>query len=390
MKIANKASNRFLRVKQIKDNSDGIIVCSHGTVEPNCELCMPGTYYLNGKCIKCPKGTFLAFKAATSVDQCIPCPSGFYSDIEGAEYCLECPKMYDCPIGSSEPRIIYKKLASSSIQPNAYNSQSTYVKNTTTSMWYAIAIVSLILIFIVILIRHIWLKLRQLDIFSNNHSSPLDIPIVYKKTSIGGFFSLIFLLSALVTIVSALLNYNLSNIIEIKALIPSIALNYSVTAKNLDIDTTFYIYGGKCVSNNQCHPDIKYTLQGLKYSSIATECAFTNSDCNFTLHLSDLEIDSSISSVLVEMKEQSSYASSIGVNITSSSSIPEKISSNFIPVETPSSDYLFKGKNPTIISCKFTPSVFTSESSDWPDLETGFHVSSYGSNILGSLATQNT
>jgi hypothetical protein len=95
------------------------------------------------------------------------------------------------------------------------------------------------------------------------------------------------------------------------------------------------------------------------------------------------------------MKEALSYASFLSVNLTSSSSIPNEFSSVFIPVNPNSKELLLRGTDPTIVYYSLTPSVifmkiFTSQSSEWPSSETGYHIAPDQNPMIGSLSTQET
>jgi hypothetical protein len=281
-------------------------------------------------------------------------------------------------------------LYPSNIQPKSYKGPTNVISGVVVSMWYSILCLSGFIVFSTITIYHFWMKMNKFDIFTANHSHDLGVPIIHKKTNVGGLFSLFFIFSAIVTVIAAIVTYSLDNVTEIKALVPSIALDYIISAKNVEMNTTFYIYGGECVYNSSCIPEIGYYIEGLEYKSIKQKCYLENNNCIVSLMFDELSLVSTTSSILIEMREVASYASYIGVNISSTSSIPSEISSAFIPVDPKSSEHIFRGTTPSIISYKFTPSVFTSESGNWPSLETGFHISSYNDVTIGSLATQKT
>jgi hypothetical protein len=91
-----------------------------------------------------------------------------------------------------------------------------------------------------------------------------------------------------------------------------------------------------------------------------------------------------------KLYETESYASGISVNISSSSSIPEKISSVFTSLKSPNENQVFKGLIPTRFYFKLMPSVlfmqvFYSQSSEWPSEETGFHIYTSQDPHIGSL-----
>ncbi|OMJ80570.1 hypothetical protein SteCoe_19167 [Stentor coeruleus] len=389
-KLLNTATNTFFKFTNLLSSQDGLIDCSPGTMPPDCKPCDKGTYYFNSSCVPCPKGKYSDTLAATSIEQCIPCASGYYSDIEGAVYCIQCPAGKKCPIGSSSFDNNVGTLSPSNVQPKAYKGPKSFISLTVTNMWYSILSICLFIFLCAVLIHRFWDKMNKFDLFTSNHSHSLGKPIMNIKTNVGGLFSIFFIFAAIVTATAAMLSYALDKITEIKTLIPSIALDYEIIAKSVEVNTTFYIYGGICEYNGSCVSDILYITIGLDYESISLTCIMENNNCQVNLHFTELSLASSISSINIEMREKSSYASYLGVNISSTSSIPLEYSSAFIPVDPKSSDHILRGTTPSIISYKFTPSVFISESSRWTSLETGFHISSYEDVTLGSIATQKT
>lgn len=56
-----------------------------------CIACEAGTYESNGKCAKCPSGTFSSVSGASSSLVCQPCQAGHYCP-EGAQVEYSCPK----------------------------------------------------------------------------------------------------------------------------------------------------------------------------------------------------------------------------------------------------------------------------------------------------------
>lgn len=74
------------------------------------------------------------------------------------------------------------------------------------------------------------------------------------------------------------------------------------------------------------------------------------------------------------MSEASSYASSISVEISSTSSIPDE-NSQLIMGAKPEKGKVLRGFQPTEFFILLTPSVFLSTVSDWESLMTGYHIS---------------
>ena len=95
------------------------IQCSKGTATfggNNCIKCLPGTYtdsIGSIDCKLCPSGTFNANTGSTTIDDCIACNHGYYSEI-GAYECMACPigtyengkhTCVSCPFGTYNNKI---------------------------------------------------------------------------------------------------------------------------------------------------------------------------------------------------------------------------------------------------------------------------------------------
>ena len=87
--------------------------------------------------------------------------------------------------------------------------------------------------------------------------------------------------------------------------------------------------------------------------------------------------------VAIGFREKLSYVTGILVNVSSSSSIPSNLSS-VLPSLYSMEGFMFIGSAPTQFYFTLTPSLFRSESSDWPSQQTGYHVSSQRVPAVGS------
>ncbi len=61
--------------------------------------CEPGTYLVNGKCIKCGPGSF---SASNSWVQCDLCPKNTYSPVSGSRTCVPCEDGQESSMGASQ------------------------------------------------------------------------------------------------------------------------------------------------------------------------------------------------------------------------------------------------------------------------------------------------
>ena len=237
-------------------NDSVYLGCSPGTLEPFCTPCPPGYIYQNSQCVGCPPGKYSTALASTSSAQCMPCALGTFTNYPGSTYCVQCPSSMYCPIGSDSP-IDRGTLASyQSIQPASYKDKGDEISNIATWLWYAAILLSAILVLIAVIYRKILEKLKDLDVFVDCHSQELNVPIIYRKTQIGGLFSIFFLFAAAIIISESFINYYFDNITEMKSLIPVLLLEPQVSAATVNIAASFYLYGGICVENSACFSTI--------------------------------------------------------------------------------------------------------------------------------------
>jgi hypothetical protein len=392
-KSYRRISNNLIKVSFNTD--DGIqLDCSPGTFNESCEPCPQGSYFLNGICMDCPPGRVNDILASTSVEQCMPCDENYYNDRPGASSCLQCPSSYACPIGSAFPKLGFYLPKNSSIQPSVYRSGLGRLEGLTTDLWYIFAGISAALLFFSICVHELWVKLKIIDLFVSHHGNELGVPVIHRKTSFGGVFTIFFCFACILTILAAFLEYTLNNIDEIRALVPVITLKEEISSKFLEINSTFYIYGGACIEDSNCSPLIDYQDSGLSYSKKSITCGKINENCFIYSKYDSLHLTSKNPSIRLILKEKFSFASALTVNISATSSIPKEISSIFTSIKPPKAK-LFRGTSPSKIHLKFTPSVtniqvFTSEIDKWPDKETGFHVSVAQMPEAGSVAARET
>lgn len=355
-KVYSRIRDNFIKIDF--DNEDEFkLGCSPGTIEPNCEPCPSGSYYEDGKCLLCPKGKFNNLIASTSIDQCLPCPSGYFAKVEGSSRCLQCESTYDCPIGSIEPWYLENFKGNSSVQPSSYKSKRAYISGIIENLWYISVSVCVIICILSLISGFIWKYLKRIDFFVSSHSNNLGVAIVHRKTSFGGLYTIFFIFISTVTITGGFLSFNMDNISEIQALVPLISIDSSISTSFLSLQFIFYSYGGSCIENNLCHSKIKNQDIGLKYSSLTTSCSFSKNNCYLNLQYLNVELKSKTAEILISLEEHLSYSSGMTLNISSSSSIPDQISSVTLSFKTSSDDLVLKGPTPSKIYYKFTPSV---------------------------------
>ena len=384
--------NTYNTVYKFSRNSNGpFFVCSDGAIPPDCEPCPVGTYFSNGICVKCSPGTASDKIASINSRQCFPCNYGYYSNKSGSAYCIQCTTNHYCPIRSSMPYKTLVKPVYQSNQPTTYQSSTAFVSTVINDSWYAFITLSSLLFILSVSTKDALLKrIIKFDLFINQHKQELDQCVQYTKTYIGALFSLSFIMGALITIFSSSLLYWYDNINEIKSLVPYITLQDNILANNLTIVTIFYLYGGKCL----CNSNINVIESGFTYASSTFQCRLISGSCVLIKVYEKYSLKSN-GALTFQLKESESFASLILVNISSSSSIPNENSNILVPIYPDSATEIFIGSTPTIISFTFIPSVsdmqvFTSQSSQWVNYATGYHISASGNASSKGLANTET
>jgi hypothetical protein len=395
------STRTMLRFELNENCQDGCnYPCSPGTYFSGyaCKICPAGTYqpdYGASSCIECPAGTASKKKGVVSSRQCFPCSKGTFASMPGSQICLSCISGLVCHVGSSYPlEKINEKEDLSSIQPKLYSSDAGMVAYAT----FIIAVLcSLFGLTMILLYKtkelNVISTLIKVDLFDEKHNylTELTDEIMYlRKTPIGGLFSVLFLLAAVAFIVISVITFSLDNIVEQKALVPLVSLeeDYSQFKGDFNITTEFGSYGGQCTSEgNSCHYEILDYIVGIQSSSLELVCYKYNSACLVTLICKGCEIDPEVK-ILYLLSEYQSYAEYIKVNVTSSSSIPDEVSSIERTLFV-SGDQIFRGPDASKLNFEMTSSVrpsqiFESDSPKWTSRETGFHIAASNLPVPGS------
>ena len=355
--------------------------CSKGTYGSECLSCPEGTYsdsYGATVCSNCLKGTSNPEVGTTSLRQCYPCEVGFYSNQEGLSRCLTCPNGMYCPVGSINPTFEDIKLELYSSQPQLYESSSGNLN--------LIVSIAQICIFLLILTALVAIKISKklsktiskLDLFKEYHNYVVNEPMKLKQTFIGGIFSLVFILVAVFMIFIAVLIYSEDNIQENKALVPLVTIEEEAEGFYAEfvLEIKLMRYGGECfVGENQCSSLTLIEIIDIEFQEMFSTCILDSDtgDCSVVVYLTQASFSES-SSIKLETKDRSSFASGIQVNSTAYSSIPGEYSSITASISPPASK-VFIGSTPTEFFYSMTPSLFRSQVSNWPEKETGYHVS---------------
>ena len=193
IKLSHQGTNRLYQISSVYSKYK-LISCSYGIDELNCVPCSKGHYCEEGACKGCPVGKHSLSVGAVSIDECIPCPYGTFNDIIGSSTCKRCPLGTYCSIGSIEPKKNSDISESYSIQPKTYKASTALIQNIfKLCSIIGFAFLAALIIFLVYTNRFRSF-LIALDFFFDKHNNHLGVPIIYKKTLVGGIFSSFFLL----------------------------------------------------------------------------------------------------------------------------------------------------------------------------------------------------
>lgn len=372
--------DKALSYIELNNTFDGVYFdCSPGTYFDGhrCMDCLPGTYsenYGNSECIPCQPGRFSTTEGATSNRQCLPCPEGSFNEQYGQTYCINCPSFSYCPSGCTTPVDQSLNISTSSVQPAIFpNSQNTEFINTIILS----ASISLYSLLVLILIPKCRKNVANFDIYISSHNYEKNVPIVKQKTCFGGFFSIVFLISSIILILSILLQFLLNNQTEIKILEPLIVLENEVDMfyTDLTIVVTIMEYSEACVVNSTCSEKIKISYDHIvttKEPTISCQKSSINS-CIIVYTCQYCSVDS-LAYLSFGFYEDNSFSGGIAVQVLSNSSIPDSISSISTGFYATAGTVLV-GSIESSFYFVLTPSLFRSGLSKYPSELTGYHVS---------------
>lgn len=354
--LDNHISNILFEIKPENDDLN-LLNCSDGTIEETCEPCPVGNYCTNSVKIPCLKGTFSNQLSCIHELQCLPCDYNYYNDKLGSTYCMQCNTNDYCPIGSMNPIPRPNVQSYRASQPSAYIGKGNYISSLIENLWVTAGVLAAIITIIVILIQSLWSKLKFIDIYTDGHEQETGKPIILRKTSVGGLFTIYFFISAVVTAAGLLMSFIMDNIEENKSLIPLVTLDEFVIAKKLIVIAEFLVYGGFCVNDvNECNSSSNVLEVGLHFSSRILKCYKLENTCSIHVEYTNIYTEKD-ARIQFRMTESISYSSGMTVNITTSSSIPNEDSSIFTSIY-PDDDYkIFKGKTASVVYAELIPSV---------------------------------
>ncbi|OMJ79590.1 hypothetical protein SteCoe_20359 [Stentor coeruleus] len=389
VKMPESVSNTFYKFQ--KEEGGIEIGCSSGTVKKGdyCEPCQNGQFYNDSGCFPCPPGTFSRKTSAEGLSSCLPCDNGYYNQKEGSLFCYECPAYSLCPIGSSYLLEFTSYPISAQNQPQAYEGKTSIISNVVNKAWLYFSLFAVFFTFAIYRISSLWKNIEMMDLFVADHGQEVDVPVVYRKTKLGGLFSIYFLLAVSIVVLGSFLTFELDNITEIKALVPLVTIKEKILANDFTIISTFYTYGGLCKSDFSGIDFLSITETNIKYKQRNTQTYFISSNCIVEINYSDI-IFSENAIITIKLSERTARASYISVNITISSSIPSESSNIYLPIIPSDEKQILVGPRPSVISLNAIPSIFYSQDTKWPNKITGYHLALSENVVVGETATQKT
>jgi len=181
-----------------------------------------------------------------------------------------------------------------------------------------------------------WDWVAKVDMFDTQHNKDNE-PMVKRKTSVWGLFSLMALLWVAFLVILTLLQQFYDNITETKALVPILFLSQEAgeISANIEVVVSLHNYGGNCVSNDSCANGISLSWENTVHDDVSLKCYFIDKVCYIFSDCKSCVLSSS-SNISLDLYETSSYASYFSVNVTSDSSIPGESSSYaimYIPLQ---------------------------------------------------------
>lgn len=334
--ILKQASAKFYKITS--DTFD----CSDGYFGVDCKMCPPGHYNsdLNSlSCIPCKSGTFNPYYGASVESQCIPCPNGYFADKEASIYCKQCDFSMTCLPGTSIPttdRTVYDY----SMQPKPYDDNKNRAQTINSIISFCF-LASIIPAFVIIFFLRRRSLLLKLDLYKALH--PKKYYEEPYATSLGAMFSLIFLLVALLFIITPIVLYLKSNITEFKTLVPDITLETLEFHADMNMTIIMYNYNGDCETvNGFCNINFYTSMMGtLEGRTVFPICYKIKNDCFFTFKCEECRIDK-YTQMNVTIVDIHAYTGKISVTASSLSSIPGEISSITLTVEA-EKDMVFNG-----------------------------------------------
>lgn len=334
--------------------------CSEGYYGPDCEMCPPGTHsyiYNSNSCDPCYPGTSSNDYGLISFTQCLPCEYGTYTDEYGSKLCYDCSVPEDCRFRTIEPRYRKEIPKIVSIQPEPYDDRSSESEEYTSITQLIIGVLIAILFILYLTMKKLKV-FTVVDIFKEKHKRKYyEEPFA---TPFGGLFTLALILLLVLFIVTPLISFFISNITELKTLVPSFTLaNNIYTSTYASIKVTFYDYGGFCQNGTECGNTIETSIEGVDFKNVTGP--FCNeielNVCELSYYFDGIFFDKS-SSMNLTIIDYSIFAGGIEVELKISTSMPGKYNESLIKFYTESDkNKVYNGMSPSYVYIELIPTV---------------------------------
>ena len=402
--------------------------CSPGWFikDNNCLPCPAGSYssvFESTNCTLCPAGTYNPLVRQNDKRHCIPCPVNYFTQNLGSIKCLQCSSPGGClagstrddgsqrvfnsssklfiqqPDGADTDRNLLRKVCNHNIDnKNQIKSKKKKKKKKQISILTTVALIGCLasLVSIFLLFENFRYKFTKFDIlFGCSHHQITDTFQRHLKSPQGGLLSICVV--AITTVVVGLMLF-----ISIETYLTEDILLSPHTGEKItsDISATLGI-----VTTYSCRSlcsSVKFTTTGILYTEHSISCSVVNSSvCELKWSCTECEFDVATtydftqSAKIIFNLDEDSYASGFIWSVDSTSSYPGKLSRIGNGVTTPTTDFVFKGSKPTVLT-------FEATLSKWFEVlyeksNTGMHLSfltvSRGSeipvediNIVGGLS----
>ncbi|KAH7829990.1 uncharacterized protein MONOS_457 [Monocercomonoides exilis] len=234
--------------------------------DDECIPCAKGSFFrewnLRGECIKCFGGSYNAYEGGSSGYHCIACPAGTYSALEGQASCIRCEEGRYCPIGAkTQNSTMVQREVDADKQPERFYGEDSFA-GTATAVAYVVSLFVGVGAAVICVCCPSRVLLAKVDLFSAKHRVVVDpmtlsAPLTVRKTSIGGFVSIIFVFFAAGAGGSVILEYFVNGKVETKSIVSSVldqTIDMSnITTRNITVRIKLEDYAGLCIANLADH-----------------------------------------------------------------------------------------------------------------------------------------
>lgn len=402
-------------------SSEGSMVCvpcSPGFVVDNssgsgvCVPCPIGTYsWFDGdanRCVDCPRGYEGVMEAASSPDQCSPCPA--FTHYERLVGCVPCSGSERCPIATIEPEPVQNFTGIISKQPKILLSREQRV-------WAAQKVVYLATLIVLLAIATSFAfnmlmkphndRVRSFDLlFSNAHaagfySAKVGFHSQKKKTAVGGWFTLLTGVSAFAYVIVLIMPLVLNNTEETQSLQPNLVWASTDTEHKADFEIRVDLkgYRGQCTADlvpSACSKGITVSSDSPQFrSKTAARCELSgNGHCTLIWSCEKCVIEGVVT-LTIAFQESFAFTHQISWSVASDSSFADgsgpddtaQKSSLGSVVQPSSPERSFRGLHPTEVRLLARPSMYTFQTT--AEKEVGYHLE-YLSTTRGSEVTESS